>query len=59
MTDEHSPQNTPKNEYWYYEQPICKQQIFFTAIWLDAHNDNIRSVGYSVGYADEWGTFSP
>ena len=29
-----------------------KQQTFLTAIWLDAHNDNIRSVGYSVGYDD-------
>ena len=25
---------------------------YFTAIWLDAHNNNIRSVGYFVGYGD-------
>ena len=25
-------------------------KFFFTAIWLDAHNNNIHSVGYSVGY---------
>ena len=38
------------NECCCCEQPIGKQQNFFTAIWLDAHNVNICSVGYSVGY---------
>ena len=47
----HSPQNIPRIECCCCEQPIGKQQKFFTAIWLDAHNNNIRSVGYSVDYA--------
>ena len=50
----HSPQNIPRNECCCCEQPIPKQQNFFTAIWLDAHNNNIRSVGYFVGYDEKW-----
>ena len=41
----HAPQNIPTNECC--EQPIGKQQIFFTAISLDANNDNIHTVGYA------------
>ena len=44
----HAPQNIPTNEC--FEQPIGKQQIFFTAvsmISLDANNDNIHFVGYA------------
>ena len=35
------------------EQPISKLQIFLTAIWLDVHNDNIRSV-FRVPFATLW-----
>ena len=46
----HAPQNIPPNECCRCEQPVGKQEHFFIAIWLDAQNDNIHSVGYSVCY---------
>lgn len=51
--DKHGPKEIPQNKFCCCEQPIHKQQNIFIVMSLDAHNNNIGSVGFPVDCADK------